>query len=209
MRHPSCGSETRFPGALAPTTTARAAKASVSPTLRLFEQCPDSLRDLCFFCESFFSRSPITLPHFQVQYYRNRSFRSILSLFRNGCTKCGRKRVPHRWIPIFVAKHKTSTKQDDEWLAKVAAERRKLAELVAERLRAMRDDADIGQEKMGYLLGGLSAASIRRMEWAETSTTVVDWILWAQRSKKNPLEVFKDLMYFVDQYQLKANDPPP
>lgn len=102
------------------------------------------------------------------------------------------------------AKEKIS-KKDQEWYAQVAEERRAIAEIVAERLRAMRDDADIGQEQMGYLLGGVSAATVRRMEAAQTSTSMVDWILWARRTKRKPGEVFEDLMYFVDRYGHKRD----
>lgn len=98
-----------------------------------------------------------------------------------------------------------NSKKDQEWYAKVAEERRVIAEIVGERLRAMRADTDIGQEQMGYLLGGQSAATVRRMEAAQTSASVVDWILWARRTNRKPAEVFEDLMYFVDRYGRKRD----
>lgn len=88
---------------------------------------------------------------------------------------------------------------DEEQRASLQAEREQLAGIVASVMRGVRQDKDVKQAQMGYLLGR-SADSVSNMESGRTDVALVDAIMLARRLDMDPAEVFERVMFFVRKF---------
>jgi hypothetical protein len=87
-------------------------------------------------------------------------------------------------------------------IAKILEERQQLAEIVASIFRGARQDRDVKQDRMGYILGRSSSA-ISNMEKVRTDFAVPDAVLWVRGIDTDPRyieEIFERLLFEVRKF---------
>ena len=94
---------------------------------------------------------------------------------------------------------KTRNDHEQARRAYIRAERAQLIGLVATVLRSTREDQDVKQKQMGYLMDR-SADVISNIECGRTDPSMVDVLLWARQLNVDPMYVFEEILFNVRKY---------
>jgi DNA-binding XRE family transcriptional regulator len=113
-----------------------------------------------------------------------------------------KKQLVRRRRSAGLRGRRRGTQAERERLAAIREERDELAGIVASVLRGTREDADVKQEKMGYILGRGEDA-ISNMEICRTDIGIPDAIMWARGLGMEVEDVFEVIAFHVARFYKK------